>query len=107
MLNKFEFVRTAYREYLFELFFIGEMAYSILAAPLGTKLFAEVPVLSKKVVPPSVETYVLLDKKAATITRPFFDISNEKHPPVAAATEVIAASPSFHFFNPELVAIQT
>ena len=107
MLNKFEFVRTAYREYLFELFFIGEIAYSILAAPLGTKLFAEVPVLSEKVAPPSVETYVLLDKKAATITSPFFDISNEKHPPVVTATDVIAASPSFHFFKPALVAIQT
>ena len=73
----------------------------------GTKLFAAVPDLLEKFAPPSVETNVVLAPNAQTIISPSFDISKAVHVPAVTGTEVIAASPSFHFFKPPVVAIHT
>ena len=57
--------------------------------------------------PPSVETNVLFELKAPTITCPSFETLNAEQAPETPVTLVRAASPTFHFFKPELVAIQT
>ena len=86
---------------------IGEIANSMRAAPEGTKLFAAVPDLSVKEVPPLLDTHGLFAPKDATTTCPSSEICNAVQAPLETVTVVKLASPTFHFLKPEFVANQT